>query len=190
MHKTQTLKMVKMENGQGEKGKYYKLNWICKIYQMESLLWVIKFRVDTLVNLASDSINGLCPKVLSAFHQLTNLRSIKWFNKIYCNCNSDLIIDLRVQYLCYTFCRVFKSNHTCSETCSTEWDTLLTAYKLRSVVYNVVRCLALAIQQQWYHSPQTKVLAENISRLSETNYCIHSFPLPQGNSHRTRARIP
>lgn len=72
------------------------------------------------MNLASDLINYLCRKLSAAFNQLTNLKSIKWFNRMYCNCNSDLIIDLRVRYLCYTFYSVFKCNHTCSETCSNE----------------------------------------------------------------------
>lgn len=68
-----------MENGQGEK----------RIF-----CWVIWFRVDTLAHLVSDLVHCLCLKVLAAFNQLTNLRSIKWFNRLYCNSNSDLIIDL------------------------------------------------------------------------------------------------
>lgn len=38
--------------------------------------------------------------------------------------------------------------------------------------------------------PSDKFLAESISSLSGTNDYIHSCPLPQCNSHLTRARVP
>lgn len=93
------------------------------------------------MNLASDLINYLCRKLSAAFNQLTNLKSIKLFNRIYCNCNSDLIIDLRVRYLCYTFYNVFKCDHTCSETCSNERGTLPAAAQDDSKGLTEVCCL-------------------------------------------------
>lgn len=97
---------------------------------------------------------------------------------------TPIFTDLRVH-------KVWNMFHSQGEvTCFLLLFRMAPTPSLGSAVYQVVRCLTLVIQQQWYHSPRTIIQVANISRLSETSDYTLSCPSPQCNSHLTRARVP